>query len=329
MKKIVLVLVFASMLFGKEFLVGVGGFDCYKSGDRYFVDDNKSKKKSWCSISEALEVKAPNVNSVSIWITKDWDNSWFRAKTVNENLVDKGYIPVFIFYWFRDDISVKFVKKNKKAYFKALDKFVEYLKEIKGKKIVVLNPEFNQKDIPSWVGFNDILIKSIQKVKKVKNVEVGFCVGDFGNYNKVNEPNEWKLFHPSIKKAIKYADFLASQEMRALTRNKPHHLLNTPYRALAFSRYLYKKYQKPIFLAYTAISSYGENGKYIHKEILKSFADLMPLFKTHSNLIGWNFFHFWDMPKQVGYFKEAEKFFGVISKEGVDKESLKYLKEIR
>jgi len=329
MRVVLIFIILINTILAKDFLIGVGGFDCYKSKDNYFVENKKIKKKSWCSITEALANKAPNINAISIWITKDWDNSWFKVKTVNRYIVDKGYTPIFIFYWFRDDISIKYVKKNRKNYFKALDRFVKYLKNIKGKKYVVLNPEFNQEDIPKWSGFNDILIKSIKKVKEAKDTEVGFCVGDFGNYNIVYEPKEWQIFDPSIKKAVKYADFIAFQEMRALTRNKFHQILNTPYRALAFSRYLYKKYKKPTLLAYSAISSYGYNAKEIQKEVMKSYATLMPLFKSHSHLIGINFFHLWDMPKQVGYFKKAEKHFGFLTKKGKEKKSFKYMKEIK
>ena len=329
MRVVIIFLILINTVLAKDFLVGVGGFDCYKNGDNYFVEDKKIKKKTWCSITDALLDKAPNINSISIWITKDWDNSWFKEETVNQYIVGKGYTPIFIFYWFRDDVSIKFIKKNQKKYFKALDKFIAYLKKIKGKKYVILNPEFNQKDVPKWSGFNDLLIKSIKKVKQVKNTQVGFCVGDFGDYDIINEEDEWQIFDPSIKKAVKYADFIAFQEMRALTRNRAHHILNSPYRALAFSRYLYQKYKKPTMLAYSAIPSYGYNGEEIQKEVMKSYVDLMPLFKSYGHLIGINFFHLWDMPKQVGYFKKAEKKFGFLSKEGKEKKSFKYMKEIR
>ncbi len=329
MKKIIISsLLLVQVLFAKEFIVGVGGFDCYKSGKRYFVENKKIKQKSWCAITEALKVKSPNVNSVTIWITRNWKKEWFQAKDVNQYIIEKGYTPLFIFYWFNDDISKKYVLKHKKEYFRALDNFVEYLKDVFGKKIVVLNPEFNQKDIPSWRGFNSILIESIKRVRKARDVKVGFCVGDFGNYNYVNEPKEWALFDKSINRAVKYADFIAFQEMRALTRNKNYQILNTPYRALEFAKYLHRKYKKPTLLAYSAISSYGYNGEEIQKEVLKSYADLMPNFKREGGMVGWNFFHYWDMPKQVGYFKKAEKYFGVFTKEGRAKKGLKYFNKI-
>ncbi|RUM56585.1 MAG: hypothetical protein DSY40_02055 [Nautilia sp.] len=115
--------------------------------------------------------------------------------------------------------------------------------------------------------------------------------------------------------------------MRALTRNNISQMLNTPYRTLEFAIYLHKKYKKPTFLAYLAISSY--KNKIIQEKIYKRFSQLLPIFKKEANLIGFNIFHLFDRPQQIGYFKEAEKHFGLIDNKGNKKPAYFWFLDIR
>jgi len=321
MKK-VLFLILMVNLYGK-FLVGVGGYDLCKIDNIYHPYDGNCTINA--NVTDYLKREVFNVNSVSIWITKDFNfRDWFNATSINENIVKKGYTPIFIIYYFRDDISVEYVKKHKNEYFNFLKKCDIYFSKIKGVKYIILNPEYNENGVASWSGWNDIMKRSY-KILKNKNRMIGYGVGDFGVYGVTFDYNNFELFDKSFK-AVKYFDFIAFQEMRATTRNSQGDILNTPYRSLEFAKYLHNKYKKPTFLAYLAISSYNFP---LQSKVFKRYAELLPIFKSEAGLIGFNLFHLFDQPQQVGYFKQAEKYFGIIDKNGNKKRSYFWFLEVR
>jgi len=308
-------------------LIGAGGFDVSKQNNHYFFK-TKIKNAQPTYITEVLSKEALNVNSVTIWITRNWKEDWFSAKEVQKEIIDKGYTPLFIFYYFADDISPKFIENHKEAYFKQLEHFTHYLKKLNGQKIVVLNPEYNMFGCEKLASMNDLFLKSFAVVRQDPQVLVGPCVGDFGNYTYTDEPKEWKRFRPSLKRAAKKADFIAFQEMRGLTRNKASEIKKTAQRAYHFAKYLHKTYHKPTMLAYLAISSYGENGEKIQADVYNSFIKLLPKMRKEADLILFSTFHYFDYPGHVGYFNKAEEFFGVVRKDGTHKPSLQYFRKL-
>ena len=322
MQKIsLLVLLLAELLQG--FIITAGEFEVQKYPSIYSFHNAKPKTVT-VPITEVLQSKSKNTNGVTMWITPEWNEKWYDSKTVQKDIIDRGYTPVFIFYYFADNISVQYIHKKQAGYFKHLKRFLQFLKKLDGKKIVILNPEYNENGVGHYKGMNNIFLKSFQILRHDPQVLVGPCVGDFGNYNKVNEPNAWKLFNPSLKRAAKKADFIAFQEMRALTRNKPQEILNTPKRAYYLAKYLHKTYHKPTMLAYLAISSYGKNGNTLQAKVYKGFVKYLPKMKKDASLTLFGAFHYFDYPDHKGYFKEGEKFFGVLTKDGEEKPSFKY-----
>lgn len=328
MIKIISLLPFLYILLNaSQLIVGAGGFDVSKKGTHYSFKNHETNTTR-INITEVLQKEAKNVNSVTIWITRNWQEEWYDANEVQQNIINKGYIPVFVFYYFADEISPTFIQDNKTTYYQQLKKFVHYLKKIDGQKIVILNPEYNMFGCEKLQSMNELFIKSFKIVRKDPQTIVGPCVGDFGNYSLTNEPQEWKLFDPSLNKAVKEADFIAFQEMRALTRNSKQDILNTPQRAYYLSKYLYKTYKKPTMLAYLAISSYGKDAEEIQAEVYKSFLHYLPKMQKEAKLIFFGIFHYFDYPSHVGYFNEAEEFFGVVRKDGTKKPSYKYFTKI-
>jgi len=325
MIKIISILLSATFSLMASMLISAGGYDVTEDkGEFSFKNKNFSGEN--VNITKVLHQESHNTNAITIWITKDWKEEWYDVETTQNEIIDKGYTPVFIFYWFADAINVEYVKQNEKAYFKTLKKFTRYLKKLHGQKIVVLNPEYNMFGVEEWEGMNEIFLKSYEILREDSQLITGPCVGDFGDYTQMNEKKEWQLFDASLHRAVKEADFIAFQEMRALTRNSKEDILRTPIRAYYFSKYLYKKYKKPTFLAYTAISSYGEDGEVIQAEVYKEFIKYLPMMRQEAKLMHFGTFHYFDYPGHVGYFNEAEEFFGILRSDGSKKPSFKYYK---
>jgi hypothetical protein len=311
-----------------SFYVGVGGFNVCEENNKTISSNSKkcpfNKRKN---ISNYLKKELPNVNSISMWITKDWKENWYPAKTIN-NFIKKGYTPIFIFYWFGDDISPKFVEKNKENYKHAIKKFSTFLQKIKGEKIIILNPEFNENNMTKFKKFDYIQANSILEIKKdVNNTKIGICFGDFGVYDKIWDKINWDYATKNIDYSVRVSDFVAFQEMRAITRNSKENIMHTSERALSFSIYLHKKYKKPTFFAYLALSSYKSED--VQSEVINKINTLLPIFRESANLIGINFFNYIDNPLHIGYFKEAEKYWGLKTEEGDKKSSFFEFKKIK
>jgi len=322
MKKFsLLLLLLAELLQG--FIITAGEFEVQKSPSVYSFHDTKPTTVT-VPITEVLQSQSKNSNGVTMWITPEWDEQWYDSKTIQNDIIDRGYTPIFIFYYFADNISVEYIHKKQADYFRFLKRFLKFLKKLDGKKIVILNPEYNENGVGEYKGMDNLFLKSFQILRNDSQVLVGPCVGDFGNYNKVNEPKEWNLFHPSLKRAAKEADFIAFQEMRGLTRNKPQEILNTPKRAYNLAKYLHTTYHKPTMLAYLAISSYGKNGDALQAKVYKGFVKYLPKMQKDAFLTLFGTFHYFDYPNHQGYFKQAEEFFGVLRKDGTPKPSFKY-----
>jgi hypothetical protein len=319
MNKILFFLLSIQFIFAKPFYIGVGEFGACPSkyGSSYSKNCPFEKRKP---LFEFLKKEAPNVNAVSVWITRNWQKNWYPAKTVNK-FIKNGYTPVFIFYWFGDQISPEYVKTHKKEYFKSLKRFSDYLKEINGTKIVILNPEYNENGMDGSKNFDLLQARSILILKENNNTKVGICPGDFGDYSKIWDAYNWNIFAPSMRLSSKLADFIAFQEMRALTKNRAEEILDTPLRALAFASYLHQKYGKPTFLAYLAVSSY-KNIK-LQTNVYKEFSRLLPMFRHTAGLIGINIFNYIDVPGHTGYFGKAEKHFGIKFSNGKEKPAFK------
>lgn len=316
-----------SMPVEARFYLGVGGYEVCTAGNQLtaYRDDCP---QAHVPVTDLLPVLAPNTNAVSIWINRDWQEDWYSAEDIQRKYIDRGYTPVFIFYWFADDISPDFVETNREAYLKDLQRFTTFIQQIDGEKLVILNPEFNQNGIGAYAPFNDLLIESMQMVRQAPDTKVSFCVGDFGDYSYVRDLQNWKTFHPSIVRAAQEADFISFQEMRAVTRNSVQGLDQTPYRALEFARYLHETYNKPTFFAYLALSSYGPEGEDVQDAVYKQFSALLPIFKQQADLIGFNSFHLLDVPYHQGYFKEAEKHFGLMDQRGREKGAMEAFRRL-
>jgi hypothetical protein len=328
LKKINLLLLSSQLLLATSFLISAGGFDVIKHKDHYSFGYNSDKNSTHAFLSEVLKKKSPNTNAVTMWITRGWKEFWYAPQDLQKNFIDKGYTPIFIFYWFGDDISVDYLQKHKQEYFKALKRFSTYLHKLHGKKIVVLNPEYNMAGVEKYKDMNQIFLQSYAILRENPQTLVGPCVGDFGNYKKIDEPKEWKLFDPSLNIAAKQADFIAFQEMRAVTRNSKGDIVRTAARAYHLAKYLHSKYKKPTLLAYAALSSYGKGGEEVQEKAYQEFVKYLPKMKKDADLIGFGIFHYFDYPGHVGYFNAAEEYFGILRKDGSKKPSFYYYNKL-
>lgn len=305
-----------SSLYGFDW-IAAGGFE-YK----------KVSEGPYTPITDLLEENnLTNVNAVSMWLTRKWSADWYPSDQVNHSIVESGHLPIFIVYWFADDISVEYIHKHKSEYFTYLHRIRNYLDTVHGKKVIVLNPEYNEYGVEGWTGYNELLLES-KKILDKGDIIIGPCVGDFGDYSRNSDVKNWKKFDPSLNKAIASFDFIAFQEMRSLTKNKPSDIVSLPKRIEYFSEYLHTVYKKPVFLAYLALSTWGKDADLIQAEVLQKLSERQLVLQA-KGLMGINLFHLVDVPNHEGYFEEGEKYFGLFHSNFLPKESVAPFKRLR
>jgi len=265
----------------------------------------------------ARKMGAP-VNAQAIWLTRDWNDSWLSRRDL-EKMVKEGIVPVLILYYFGEDISKRHVLRHRNEWYAYLMR-VASLAAMDHPVMVVIEPEFNDmtnqrgRPILSWPGFNEIVIDGIYLLRSMApNLLVGVCPGDFGMQD----------LEPCIGEVVQYSDFIAFQEMRASTRPSP---IDDDYedvteRTLAYAGYLHDTFDKPILLAYLAVSTHDpDGGRWTHHQesvIRHVFAERSKL--EELGVFGILYFMLFDDPEHTGYFHEAERFFGLADRHGVPK----------
>jgi hypothetical protein len=169
-----------------------------------------------------------------------------------------------------------------------------------------------------WPGLQEMLMDGLYIVRTIApNAIVGICFGDFGP-----SPLE-----PWFGEAVAYSDIVAFQEMRASTRNPDLDPSGEELAQVAFdtTRRLHQTFDKPVLLAYLALSSYQEDGgkdwESIQAAVVEKFLGRFKEMRAEG-LWGMLYFQLRDDPKHVGFFEEAEVDFGLLDELGTPKPAL-------
>ena len=282
-------------------------------GDRLRFHLTDEKKQAHLLYRWAREQGAP-VNAQAIWLTRDWDDGWASREDL-ERMVADGVVPVLILYYFAGDISRSYVVEHRQDWYFYL-MTVASLAAIDAPILIVLEPEFNDGTnaegtvISNWPGFNEIVIDGIYLLRSMApNLLIGICPGDFGSED----------LEPSIGEVVEYSDFVAFQEMRAVTQpsETSEDYEDITDRALEYADYLYTTFDKPVLLAYAAVSTYGGWEQTQADVVDHLFAARGELSKR--GVFGILYFMLFDDPQHSGYFEAAETEFGLVRSDGEPK----------
>ncbi len=240
---------------------------------------------------DQLQEKLKHSKFLVYWLVEGWQESWFDTKKIQEAM-DKGYIPVFNYWWFGDKLINGMPNENRVAeYAKDNERVAKFLKRLKGTKILIMEPEFNKDSVISSEAnqhkFASIISDAIDRIKAQNSgLLISLAMTDTGNrgedqhYEKCGYENcalgdryEWS--RPSIvyNDLIDKLDFISFQEMLGQFSRDPsnpgdwNHPNPIAYsdsqtgidllaqRVANFSKFLSDKYKKPVFLPYIAIAT--------------------------------------------------------------------------
>jgi hypothetical protein len=289
-------------------------------GDRLAVQ----REGRWVSTLAELDRRKIRVDMIEIWLTSDWRPDWIPRERLDE-LAARNVTPVIVHYFFGDDISQERFEDRRDAWYSSL---WEMAQRIRGDAsvLVILEPEFNvappkgETAITSWPEFADDLRAAAKLIRKqAPNALVGTCPGDFQGA---------PLLEPVLGPVADDLDFLAFQEMRASTDPDRHREGDLPVgrAALDYARYLKRAFGRPILLGYVAVSSYGgweEQQARALRELMTNSREL-----RDAGVWGLVYFELFDDVRHSGYFGDAERHFGLLTKDGRQKPALEVFRAL-
>jgi len=280
----------------KQTAVGFGGSNSFKFHDNIWLNSanlvlNDLDKDYYKGITDYNLSKFQNISTylkkskyIIYWITKGWKESWFSIPKI-QSLIDAGYIPVFN-YWYFGDKLMDGLDSDLDAYYKDVKKVKTLLAQLDGTKMLILEPEFNKKNIlNNPTNFIDVMRTAIDIVDD-KQTLISLCMTDTGSrsvdatYAKCGYENcslgdkyEWGRPERIYKTLLNRLDFISFQEMvgqfsrnpsDAGTWDKPKPIRytdakigidNLAKRIDNFALFLKDKYNKPVFLPYITIAT--------------------------------------------------------------------------
>jgi hypothetical protein len=232
-----------------------------------------------------------NAKFLTYWFTKEWDESWFETEKI-QTAMDNGYVPVFNYWYFGDSLNDIPSDEEIDKYYENAKKVANFLSKLKGKKIIVMEPEFNKNSIlnsdEKSKKFAEIISNAIDIIKeKNPNILVSMCMMDTGNRGEdehlqkcgyencaLGDRYEWERPDKVYKYLLSKLDFISFEEVVGQFGRDP----NNPDKPISYtpekmgikyladrienlSDFLHNKYQKPVFLDYIGIASAVWNDK--------------------------------------------------------------------
>ena len=172
----------------KQFNIGFGGsssfpFRSKNDGEKIWVsaknlvlDDNIANNSYYANIKDfnasafsKLQSNLKNSKFITFWLTDGWKESWYNLESIQE-LMDAGYIPVFSYWYFGDHLVNGMPSQAKRdEYYEDNARVADLLARLNGKKIIIIEPEFNKRDVikdeATQHKFASILSKAIDTIK--------------------------------------------------------------------------------------------------------------------------------------------------------------------
>jgi len=277
------------------------------------IDDNIENNKYYADIVkfdsgafDVLQQKLKSTKYVTYWLTKGWKESWFSVTKIQKGM-DKGVVPVFMYWYFGDELGGGFPSDDKVNDYKIDNiKVSNFLHKLKGQKIVIMEPEFNKnviiEKIENQHKLASIISDAIDKIdSNSSDILYSLCMTDRGRRDinsefttncgydncSLGDISEWKkpeIVYQDLLDKNKL-DFISFQEMIAQFSRDPNKstdwgtIIPIKYtdnemgieflasRIVNFAKFLRNKYKKPVFMPFIGIGTATWNDTNNNKNI--------------------------------------------------------------
>jgi hypothetical protein len=225
---------------------------------------------------------------VAYWITKGWQESWFTPSKIQE-LMDAGYVPVFIYYYFGDALDAVPSGELLEAYYEDNLRVSRFMQRLSGTKLFIMEPEFNKDEIiestQTMQAFSEVMRQGIENIEQnVSDIYFSLCMTDRGRretnmtsstcgYDNcaLGDQHTWSQTDLIYELLEDKLSFISFQEMVAQFSRDPENpgSWNSPNprdfseeysgidyldeRILNFSVYLSERFKKPVLVPYMTI----------------------------------------------------------------------------
>ncbi len=219
-----------------------GGYRYGVGSWSFYLDDR------WVPAPELFAQDGLEVGISQLWLGGSEWSDWLTADHIR-GIHEAGYTPELIHHFFGDPV-LEDVIERRQEFLDDVRTLAELLSDsgVGSEVLVTLEPEYNQGEVATWDGWNDLMIEAIEILRSEADCQVGLLAGD------------WDFDHLlpiSMGRAAAQADFVAFQEMRASTRHDPDEVRAAVDRAIRFAHYLWRKFLRPVRLGYAMVSDYG------------------------------------------------------------------------
>jgi len=270
----------------------------------------------------ARQLRVP-LDYLQIWLPRGWQEAWLPVPELRA-LQEHGTLPVFVHYFFGDAISGERIQAQRAAWHASLERLARAAAPL-GPVLIVVEPEFNTDPPPGetatleWAGAVAAFRAALRRVRSLApEARLGICAGDF--YPDLNLDGLAPLAGD--------LDFVAFQEMRARSdpeARRPGYL-RVGAQATRYARYLRETFDRPVLLAYVAVSSHGgweAEQAFAIRDLARHRGALQ-----RAGVFGVIYFQLQDDPTHTGYFGAAERHFGLTDAAGRPKPALRAFREL-
>ncbi|MEM7000800.1 MAG: hypothetical protein AAF529_08435 [Pseudomonadota bacterium] len=258
-----------------------------------------------------MEEKDIPATHISHWISAGTQWQWESRQRLLA-AVQAGYAPIIIDWYFGDAISPDLVQRKRSEYLRHVqEELVPLVRDVPG-AMVILEPEFNKGGVQDWPGWDDVATEAINILKSATTASVGLAVGDW-----VKTETEGEL--DNIERAVAASDFLGFLLMSSKDYEGTYASPTNDFGARLdqIVNFLAERFNKPLFLAYTAISSDGDWSE-TQARYLDTMLSRAPLYEQNG-LFGLGVLSLFDNPNHSGWFGDAERRFGLFDENGAAK----------
>lgn len=285
--------------------------------------DNPVGSGSWLNaryttdLLEANGVGPEHCRYIAFWMVPGWQPFWFSAEDIQTYVIDRGYTPIFIHWWFGDNTTISYMSDptNQTNYYADLDRAGDFLNALSGEVLFVLEPEHNTDStdgINTWTKFSQILLEGRSRI--LDRIDSTNLVIRFGT-----APGAWDApaaLDLSIGAFNEVADFVGLQSIYGSTRNSEATVLASADLMAQRLQEYFDFYGKPTCVPYFAISTYldgdGLGWSNIQQQVVTRYHELAPELHANAGTFAIAYMALADDPNQQGYFGAAEPWLGLL-----------------
>ena len=202
------------------------------------------------------EMGIGHVKFLTIWVTRGWQEQWYDLQSLQKAL-DGGLVLVVNYAFFMDELAKpaarERVRKLAGEYERSSRRLGLMLGKLQGDILIVMEPEFNKRNILKWQQFPELIRRNgIQVVRehaakvkpgrvfffrkpKKRRIFFGIAVTDTGSRDtqskdrmfgrkSLGDSRNWRSFHTLLKPLVDDLDFIAFQEMVGSFSRDPYRL---------------------------------------------------------------------------------------------------------